>query len=84
MDPGNLALLIPIVAIAAGAAIKMAKIKAQTQTQMTDPQQSARIAALEDDVGQLRRELSEAQERIDFTERMLTQQRSERLEPPKP
>lgn len=82
MDPGSLALLIPISAILGGVAIKIAKIKAQTQ--VTDPRQNDRLAALEDDVAQLRQELSEAQERIDFTERLLAQQRTERLDPPKP
>ncbi len=33
----------------------------------------ARLEALDDDVGTLRRELSEAQERLDFTERLLAQ-----------
>lgn len=35
----------------------------------------AQIAGIESDVGHLRRELSEAQERLDFTERMLAQRR---------
>jgi hypothetical protein len=81
MDTGSLALLIPISAILGTVAIKIAKISAQSR--MVDPQQAARISALEEDVGALRQELSEAQERIDFTERLLSQQRTERLDPPK-
>ena len=37
-----------------------------------------RVDALELEVGELRRELGEAQERLDFTERMLAQSRLER------
>ncbi len=81
MDPGSLALLIPIVAILGGVAIKITKVLAPTLR--TDPGQNERLAALEDDVAHLRQELSEAQERIDFTERLLAQSRSERLEPPR-
>lgn len=81
MDPGNLAILIPITAIVGAFAVKIAKI--MTQNRMTDPQHAARLTSLEEDVGHLRQELSEAQERIDFAERMLSQQRTERLDPPK-
>ena len=81
MDPGSLALLIPIVAILGGVAIKITKVLAATPR--TDPGQNDRLAALEDDVAHLRQELSEAQERIDFTERLLAQSRTERLEPPR-
>lgn len=80
MDPGNLALLIPISAIIGIFVVKVVKITHPPQ--VTDPNQNARLAALEEDLGQLRQELSEAQERIDFTERMLSQQRTERLDPP--
>lgn len=81
MDAGNLAILIPISAIVGAFAVKIVKIT--TQARIADPQQAARLAALEEDVGMLRQELSEAQERIDFTERLLSQQRTERLDPPK-
>jgi hypothetical protein len=40
-----------------------------------------RLEMLEDDVGEMRRELSEAQERLDFAERLLAQRREpERIE----
>jgi hypothetical protein len=42
---------------------------------------SERLQALENEVGSLRHELGEAQERIDFAERLLSQQRpSDRLD----
>ncbi len=45
----------------------------------------ADIAALRDEVGELRRELSEVQERMDFAERLLSQVRDqERLPKPGP
>lgn len=41
--------------------------------QVADAADRERIAGLENEVDQLRRELAEAQERMDFTERMLAQ-----------
>ena len=82
MDPGSLALLIPIVAIAGGCAVKIAKVNAQSRARSEDPQAMARLSALEDEVTHLRQELSETQERVDFTERLLAQQKSDRLGPP--
>jgi hypothetical protein len=73
--------MIPIVAIAAGAAVKVAKMFSQSRPAGTDPQMATRLAALEDDAAALRQELSEVQERLDFTERLLTQQRSDQLPP---
>ena len=46
-------------------------------------QLAARLTALEEEVGTLRQELSETHERLDFTERLLSQQRAERLDPPR-
>jgi hypothetical protein len=43
---------------------------------------SERVEVLEDEMTKLRQELSEAQERLDFTERMLTQKDQPRREPP--
>jgi hypothetical protein len=80
MDPGVLAPLIPIVAILAFAAIKVARIVTQARTQ--DPHTAPRLAGLEDEVGALRRGLEEAHERLDFTERLLAQHQSDRLSPP--
>jgi hypothetical protein len=82
MDPGSLALLIPIVAIAAGAAVKVAKIVTQGRNRDGDPQTSERLAALEDEVVALRGEVDETHERLDFTERLLAQQRPGEIKPP--
>ena len=77
-----LALSIPVVAIIGGFVTKLAKIKADSQrTAIGNPDIDSRLAALEDDVGHLRQELGEAQERLDFTERLLAQ-RSEVHRPP--
>ncbi|MBM4186829.1 MAG: hypothetical protein FJ206_05885 [Gemmatimonadetes bacterium] len=69
-----LALSIPVVAIIFSSLTKMAKFKADAQARgLPNPETDARMAALEDDVAMLRRELSETQERLDFTERLLAQ-----------
>lgn len=80
MDPGSLGTLIPIVAIAAWGAVKIATVQANARAVGSDPAVTRRLEAMEDEIGTLRRELSEAQERIDFTERLLTQKRTERLD----
>ena len=69
-----LALSIPVVAIIFGNLTKMARFKAEAaQRGLGHPETEARLAALEDDVMMLRRELSETHERLDFTERLLAQ-----------
>jgi hypothetical protein len=82
MDPGVLGPLIPIVAILAYASVKVARIWAPARTQIQDPQTEARLAALEDEVATLRRQLEEAHEQLDFTERLLAKQHTDRLSPP--
>lgn len=85
MDAGSLALLIPIVAIASGAMVKIAKVKAAADTRgMADAGLADRVAALEEEVTTLRQEMSETHERLDFTERLLSQARNDRLAPPPP
>ncbi len=81
MDAGALAMLIPIVAIGAGAAVKIAKLQAQGRTVAPDREVTDRLAALEEEVSTLRQELSETHERLDFTERLMSQQRNDRLPP---
>jgi hypothetical protein len=44
----------------------------------------AQLSELEDDVSHLREELADANERIDFAERMLVQQAEKRRDPPPP
>lgn len=68
-----LALTIPVVAIVMSNLAKMARFKAQGASGSLPGEVEARMAALEDDVHALRRELGETQERLDFTERLLAQ-----------
>jgi HAMP domain-containing protein len=71
---------IPIAAIVAWGAVRIATIQAEHK-KGADPGTSDRLNALENEVGTLRQELSEAHERLDFTERLLAQQRpTERLD----
>jgi len=46
-----------------------------------DPQWEAELEALEDEVARLRGQLSETNERLDFTERLLTRAEEVRLRP---
>ncbi len=72
-----LALSIPVVAIIFGSLVKMAKFKAEaSHGALANPEMDHRLAALEDEVVTLREDLSETQERLDFTERMLAQKSS--------
>ena len=71
-----LALSIPVLAIIASTVVKIARLKAQSQATLS-PEVEHRIAVLEEDVGSLRQELSETQERLDFTERLLAQKGDE-------
>jgi hypothetical protein len=69
-----LALSIPVVAIIFTSLVKMTKLKADAQrAALPNPEVEARVAALEEEVASLRHELVETQERLDFTERLLTQ-----------
>jgi len=74
MDSGSVGVFIPIAAILAWGAVKIATIQAQAK-RTSDPQMTDRLQSLENEVGSLRQELGEAQERIDFAERLLSQQR---------
>jgi len=68
-----IALSIPVVAIVMTNLVKMQKFKADAaRGSLSNPETEARMAALEDDVAALRQELGEAQERLDFTERLLS------------
>ena len=82
MDPGILAPLIPIVAILAYASIKVARIVTQARPHTQAPDIAARFATLEEEMATLRRQLEEAHERLDFTERLLARQHTDRLSPP--
>ena len=76
MDPGSIAVSIPIVAIVAVTVLKMTKIKAGTGAM--SPEVMERFEALERDVHELHQQLLETQERLDFAERMLAKGREER------
>jgi hypothetical protein len=67
-----IALSIPIVAIVMGSRIKLQRLKME-QSSTLPPELEHRINALEGDVTGLRQELTETQERLDFTERLLAQ-----------
>lgn len=79
MDPGVIAVSIPIVAIIAVAAIKIARIVAsRPEAALPSGDVAARLDALERDVDGLQQQLTDTQERLDFAERLLAQARDER------
>ena len=79
MNPGVLALMIPIVAIICGTIIRM---RGRGDNPALTDEVAQRLAALENEVGALRQELGETQERLDFTERLLAQDKGvQRLGP---
>jgi hypothetical protein len=82
MDPGSVGVFIPIAAIAAWAWVRTAKLKAESRAPGSDSEASGRLDALEHEVGSLRQELSETQERVDFAERLLAQRKPDELNPP--
>ena len=82
MDPNTLAPLIPVVAILAYAGIKVARIVTGARSTIQDHDTGARLAALEEEMATVRRQLEEAHERLEFTERLLARQPNERLSPP--
>ncbi len=77
MDAEFLAPLIPIVAIIAFAAVKIARLRA-TRPELSSADVTARLEALEHSFEGLQQVLAETQERLDFAERLLTKAREER------
>ena len=77
MDSSFLAPLVPVVAIIAFAAVKIARIRA-TRPDSLAPDVSARLDELERGVQAIQDELAETQERLDFAERMLSNTREEK------
>jgi predicted nucleic acid-binding Zn-ribbon protein len=73
----DLAPLIPVVAILAWAAIKIARINA-TRSGSSSSEVTGRVEELERLVQNLQQELTDAQERLDFAERLLAKGREER------
>jgi uncharacterized caspase-like protein len=77
------ALAIPLAGVIFFGLQKLARTRleeARLRAGVSEKAAEAEITALRDEVGELRRELSEVQERMDFTERLLSQARQpERL-----
>ncbi len=69
--------LIPVVAIIAFAAVKIARMRVP-RPESPSADVTARLEALERSLQGLRQELVETQERLDFAERLLSKAREER------
>ena len=70
-----------IAAIGTSGAVKIAKVIAQSRV-AGDPDTAAHLQALDHEVGTLRQEMVETQERLDFAERLLAQgPETRRVEP---
>jgi predicted nucleic acid-binding Zn-ribbon protein len=76
MDPGVIGALIPVVAIIAVAAVKIARVFA-ARPQAASSDVASRLETLEHTVQSLQGELAETQERLDFAERLLTKARDQ-------
>jgi hypothetical protein len=86
MNPESFAVFIPIVALSiplAGIIFhglqKVARLRieeAKVKAGALDGQSAAELTALREEVGDVRRELAEVQERLDFAERLLTSGRA--------
>ena len=68
-------LLIPVVAIIVAGAVKLARLRVNPGL---PPDVTARLEALERDLHAVQQELAETQERLDFTERLLSKVRDEK------
>jgi P pilus assembly chaperone PapD len=76
MDAQFLAPLVPIVAILAFAAVKIARIRVNRPESSSDV--TTRLEALEHGFDVLHQDLADTQERLDFAERLLNKAREER------
>ena len=76
MNPGVIGALIPIVAIVAVAAVKIARMFA-ARPQATSTDVTSRLETLEHGLQSLEQQLAETHERLDFAERLLTKARDE-------
>ena len=73
--------IILVAAIGTWGAVKIAKIMGHSRV-TGDPDTAAHLQALDQEVGTLRREMVETQERLDFAERLLAQgPETRRVEP---
>jgi hypothetical protein len=73
MDPGVIALMIPIVAIVCFSVVvlRVYSMRAAERREMGGGDTQARLDAMEQELATVRQELSEAHERLDFAERLL-------------
>ena len=78
MDAGQIALMIPVAAIIMGGLVRISRNMNPASPKSPSPELESRIQSLEQELGSVRQELTEAQERLDFTERMLTKAREDR------
>lgn len=72
------AVSIPVLAVTFWGLTKLARAKAEQRGLVADGETLDRLAALEEQVGGLERQLLETQERLDFAERLLAQPREHR------
>jgi len=85
-----MALAIPVAAIVMGGLLKLRRLRveeAKLRIHSGDSSSSEEVQALRNDLDTLQRQLSELNERVDFTERLLARGRppasSEQLRPPR-
>ena len=78
MEPAVIVLMIPIVAIVCSTLLKMQKLKMGQDGKAVPGDLANRFEALEHDVRELQTQLGETQERLDFTERLLSKAREEK------
>ena len=86
MDPAGFAVFIPIIALCIPVEgiifrglEKVARLRveeAKVRAGQLDGQSAAELATLREEMGDVRRELAEVQERLDFAERLLTSGRA--------
>jgi uncharacterized protein YlxW (UPF0749 family) len=83
MQPDALAPLIPIAAIIMFGLVQISKHwRGQPQSRAANKQLEERLGAVEEQLANLQGELSDAQERLDFAERVLAQTQDARRLPP--
>ncbi|MGH7646010.1 MAG: hypothetical protein ACREMR_10555 [Gemmatimonadales bacterium] len=85
MDRQQLALLMPLLALTIGLAatvlnglVKLQRERSKQGRTIADEGVTARLEAVEQEVGALREQLAEAHERLDFAERLLARPPEER------
>ena len=78
MDAGVIALMIPIVAIISGTVLKVARLRAAEGSPAALTDLKTRFEALEHEMHEMRGQLDETLERLDFTERLLSKAREEK------